>query len=198
MSVDPVATDKQFRLPLEPGRGAGFVTQKLVREGQVWVYRPTRIAQAFSGVFLYLGYAALAGALLQIGHGLLGTLAFLCAGGLFVGIGRHLRQFFSVGARFDPLTRRIGIPARAPFLPWFETGRHEMILEFGEVAEIEILEKDLFTGDTSDAINFELNLVQKDGGRVNVVSHADDTLVVSEAAVLSRMLGVPVFDGRRP
>lgn len=196
MPADRDASRRRSRRPLEHGRGAGFVTQKLVREGQNRVYRPTRIARAFANVPLYLGYAALAGALLQIGHSLLGVLAFLGAGSLFVGIGRHLHGFFSAGARFDPLGRRIEIPARPPF--WLlVAARQEMAIRFDEVAEIEILEKEIFTGNLSDAINFELNLALKDGSRINLVSHTDDALVASEAAELSRMLGVPVFDGRQ-
>ncbi|GAB4216526.1 MAG: hypothetical protein Fur007_16700 [Rhodoferax sp.] len=121
----------------------------MVSEGQAWVYRPTRTARAFANSFLYLGYAALAGALLQIGHGLLGVLAFLGAGSLFVGIGRHLWRFFSAGARFDPLGRRIEIPARPPF--WLlVAAQPEMAIGFDEVTEIEILDKEIFTGDFSD------------------------------------------------
>lgn len=125
MSADRNTKRRGTHQPLEPGRGVGFVTLKLVREGQAWAYRPTRFAWVFSAVFLYLGYAALAGALLLIRQSLLGALAFLCAGGLFVSIGRHLRRFFSDAARFDPRTRRIDIPVRPSLLPcfepWFET-----------------------------------------------------------------------------
>ena len=198
MPVDRDVSRRGSRQPLEPRPGAGFVTQKLVRDGQVWDYRPTRISRAFAGVFLYLGYATLAGMLLQIGHGsLLGALVFLCVGGLFIGLGRHLRQVFSEGARFDPLNRRIKLPARPALLPWLGSGRQEMTLKFDEVAEIEILEKDIFTGDVSDAINVELNLVLEDGGRINLVSHTDATLIMSEANLLARLPGIPVFDGRR-
>ncbi|GAB4402662.1 MAG: hypothetical protein OHK0048_20730 [Rhodoferax sp.] len=108
MPAERDALRRRTRPPLEPRQGAGFVTLHLVREEQAWVYRPTRIARAFSGVFRYLGYAALAGSLIQIAFGQwIGFLAFLGAGSLFAGIGRHLARLFSAGARFDPLARHI-------------------------------------------------------------------------------------------
>ncbi|WP_127476460.1 hypothetical protein [Sulfurivermis fontis] len=198
MPVDRDISRRRPRQPLESGRGASFVTQKLMRDGRVWEYRSTGISRAFAGVFLYLGYAALAGVPLQLGHGFLpGALAFLCAGGLFVGIGRHLRQLFSAGARFDPLNRRIEIPARPALLPWLGSGRQATMLKFDEVAEIEMLEKDIWAGDSRSIVNVELNLVLNDGGRINLVSHTDATAILSEANLLAGLLGIPVFDGRR-
>lgn len=191
------ASRRRTRPPLEPGRGAGFVTLHLVREGQAWVYRPTRIARAFFGIFRYLGYTTLAGSLIQMTFDQrIGFLAFLCAGSLFVGIGRHLARFFSCGARFDPLTRRIDIPPRPPFWPLVKE-RQAITVGFDEVAEIEIIEKDIFTGDVSDAINYELNLAFKAGKRVNLVSHTDAESIRSEAARLAGLIGVAVFDGSK-
>lgn len=197
MPAERDALRRRTRPPLEPGRGAGFITQMLVREGQALAYRPTPIARAFSGVFRYLGYAALAGSLIQIAFGQwIGFLAFLGGGSLFVGIGRHLARFFSAGVRFDPLTRRIEIPGRPPL--WLLVKERQAITRgFDEVAEIEIIKKDLFTGDISDAINYELNLVLKAGERINIVSHINDDLILQEATTLSRMIGVGVFDGRK-
>lgn len=177
---------------LEPGRGAGFPTLRLVREAEVWVYRPTGWALAFARVFLILGAAAVLGAALWLGMGLLVVLAFLGVGALFVAIGRHLLGLFRGGARFELPARRIEIPARRAFWPVFEAGRSAQQVRFDEVERIEIVEKSLITSEGSDVINHECNLVLKDGRCFNLVSHTDVEGIAQEAALLSGLLGVPV------
>lgn len=184
------------RSPLEPGSGASFPTLRLARDGTAWIYRPTLIARLFPRIFIYSGYAAIVGAVIQFGHDLLSAIGLLGGGVLFVRIGHYLLDSLKTGARFDTMSRRIDMPGSQPFWPNFQSFPDRQVVRFDQVAELEILEKEVDSIEGSNYINYECNLVLNDRRRFNLVSHPDIKLIASEAKTLARLLNVPVHDSR--
>ena len=64
---------------------------------------------------------------------------------------------------------------------------------FREVGALQLLEK-WVQGGRSSYMAYELNLVRKDGERVQVVSHGDYKKLAEDAAALSEQLRVPLWD----
>ena len=50
------------------------------------------------------------------------------------------------------------------------------------------------SGEKSSYYSYELNLVLKDAGRINVIDHGNDGVIINNAKILSRFLDVPVWD----
>lgn len=64
---------------------------------------------------------------------------------------------------------------------------------FREVGALQLLEK-WVRGGKSSYMAYELNLVRKDGERIQVVSHGDYKKLAEDAAALSEQLRVPLWD----
>lgn len=67
---------------------------------------------------------------------------------------------------------------------------------FDKIYAIQLLSEYMPGGhDTSSYLSYELNLILKDGTRVNVVDHGNRTSIVEDSKVLSRFLDVPLWNG---
>lgn len=64
---------------------------------------------------------------------------------------------------------------------------------FREIGALQLLEK-WVRGGKSSYMAYELNLVRKDGERIQVVSHGDYKKLAEDAAALSEQLRVPLWD----
>jgi hypothetical protein len=63
----------------------------------------------------------------------------------------------------------------------------------GNIHAIQIL-AEFVRGDKSSYYSYELNLVMKDGSRMNVIDHGSAIKIREDAKILSEFLGVPVWD----
>lgn len=182
--------------PLKPDDGPNFTTHHLVREGDVWRFRPTGSTVLFPRVFKAFGYLFMAVAVLTLWQSLFNSLALLCGGALAVGVGRYLAMLMATGARFDTLCRRVEIPDKATLRLPFSSEFVTTLLDFAEVSEIEIVPKRVTDSEIDDYDNYELNLVTDTGRRFNLVSHPDGDRIAREAQQLSTVLGKSVADWR--
>ena len=63
---------------------------------------------------------------------------------------------------------------------------------------VQLLSETVVWTDTALSFNsHEVNLVLKDGSRINVFDHAMEDIIRHDARLLSKYLGVPVWDALR-
>jgi hypothetical protein len=67
-------------------------------------------------------------------------------------------------------------------------------IAFDTIQALQLL-KERVSGDDSDYDSYELNLVLRDGKRVNVVDHGNLKLLRADAQQVRLMLGCPLWDG---
>ena len=171
---DPVAAKTQWT-PLVPG-GANFATHRLVQiDGTRAEMKKSGRLFLFGGVFLVVGLVVSAIGALQVGWWLtlFGTPFWLI--GLYVLWPRSIV--------FDSTARR------------FTTGKKSV--PFSTIYALQIVKERVSSSET-DFWSYELNLVLADASRINVVDHADLSLIRAHALELSGLIGCRVWDGAAP
>lgn len=191
--ADPVA--RRTTWTPASGGGASFRTKRLVACGPGrFEIRPTTQMILFGGVFIVMGLA-FGGGLAFVGRHdplSLDVLAPVAFGLLFASIGAALLYFAGKPIVFD---RQIG---------WYWKGSPTLrspgdirkLKHAGELAGIHALQliEEHVSSDDSSYESYELNLVMKNGQRVNVMDHGNRESIVADAETLARFLGVPVWD----
>jgi len=178
--------------PVKHG-GANFRTKRLMARGPGrFEVRTTWQTVAFCALFMAVGLGVGGGAMFAGGRGSSSfeALAPLLFGALFAGIGATMLYFFSRPAVFD---RQLGwywrgSPAlRAP-------GEIRRLSEATELSNIQALQvlTERVSGKSSYN-SYELNLVLKDGKRINVMDHGHEAALNADAQSLAQLLGVPVW-----
>jgi hypothetical protein len=177
--------------PVKHG-GANFRTKRLVARGPGrFEVRVTWQSIAFCALFIAVGLGVGGGALVAGGgSSSLEALVPLCFGALFAGIGAVMLYFFSRPAVFD---RQLGWywrgnpTLRAPG----EIRRLGDATELANVQALQVLTERV--SGKSSYNSYELNLVLKDGKRINVMDHGHESTLRADAQSLAQLLGVPVW-----
>ena len=177
--------------PLVPG-GANFATHclKKLSEDRV-AFRKTFTMILFALVFLLPGLAIFCGAVLanagvSLGNGIAGWPALL-GGAIFSAAGFFLLR----SARTVEFDRQCG---------WFYRGKKPTDPEASgaglllAIHALQIISEHCSGSRGSSYRSYELNLVLKDGTRVNVIDHGSISKMREDAFQLSQFLGVPVWD----
>jgi len=191
---DPLA-EKTDWSPLKPG-GANFATHRLLREGDRLEFKISPGARIFSLVFLLVGLGLLAGFAVPLVQRRPLVFREQDLGGLvglvFAAAGWFLHRHFNRPVVFD---RRSGYfwKGRIPpnQLVSREAGKDSCPLK--EIHALQIIAERV-RGDKSSYWSYELNLVRKDGRRLNVVDHGSLEVIRTDAAAAADFLQVPLWD----
>jgi len=178
--------------PVVPG-GANFTTHRLKKLSEDRVaFRKTFMMILFALVFLLPGFAifclaALANAGVSLGNGIAGWPALL-GGAIFSAAGFFLLR----SARTVEFDRQCG---------WFYKGKKPTDPEapgaglLSTIHALQIISEHCSGSRGSSYRSYELNLVLKDGTRINVIDHGSISKLREDTYQLSQFLGVPVWDG---
>ena len=194
--TDPLA--EQTEWTPAAGGGANFRTHKLVvNDTQRMTFVATVGARLFCMVFLLIGLAVTVGIpFSQMRHGKLSfsfDSIFPAAIGLvFAAIGALLLYFGTRPAVFD---KRKGFYWKGRKAPDEVFDRRELkhCTELANIHALQIVSESCHSKNGSYR-SYELNLVLKDGTRMNVVDHGNLGKLREDTATLSQFLGIPVWD----
>jgi hypothetical protein len=164
--------------PLNKG-GSSYSTHRVVetRRGLVFVrtwrnWAWTAAGLLFAGTMVFAHVVVLA-----LGRWLLGVL--LLPFSLFLGAGA-LMTLFRRAIRFDAERREVTLEGRR--------------IPFSEVRGLQLLGERVFEDETLDWDSYELNLVLRDGTRLNLVDHLSRGQLEREAQQLARLIDCEVLD----
>lgn len=199
--IPPVAhgdgvADRTDWKPLKGG-GANFRTQKLVNiSSSRMAVQATIQMKLFSGLFMAMG-AGVGGVFVYKSRAPLLSTDTLFPGGiglLFVLVGAFMLFYFTKAATFD---RARGWYWRGKARPGSD---HRMqtrkdAARLSEIHALQLISEYVSGGkDSSPYYSYELNLVMKDGSRINVMDHGNLQDIREGADRLSKFLNVPVWD----
>lgn len=193
---DPLA--EQIRWTPLKGGGSNFRTHKLFEEGGNRVgFKPTIGARIFSLIFILLGVGIPIGVgygSIQEGVGLMQfeMLFVMLFGLIFFGVGSYIFYSYSKPIVFDKISglywKGFKQPERSVSRKSLKNG-----VRINDIYALQIIEE-YISGDKKNYYSYELNLVLGNGDRVNVIDHGNRQKLRSDADVLSKFLGKPVWD----
>lgn len=196
---DPFAAQVEWT-PLVGG-GRRLRTHDLVhRPPERWEFRPT------VGIWVLSAFLVLCGVGLvtlvyvfevdPAGPGELDpTLVAHLVGLMFVVAGLGTAYLGSTPIVFD---RELGAYWRGRLRPGAQPASHRSYTPLREIYALQIISERIYEETMADSRSYELNLVLRDGRRVHVVDHDDGERLRADAAELSRVLSVPVWDATSP
>ncbi len=190
---DPIATQTEWKSACRGG--ANFRTFKLVRVNPHRIkFRTTFGALLFALIFLVPGLGLVVLIIWESYLTAFTTELMVVAGlGLiFAGVGGYLLYRQILPIVFD---EQIG-------LFWKKHKPRETVVIDGVTEDCVHLEfihalqivAEFISGKNSNYYSFELNLVLKNGKRINVIDHSNKKKIDCEAKILSEFLNVPVWD----
>lgn len=175
---------------------SNFQTHKLVQVNpNRFEFKPTIGSRIFSAIFMIAGIAVPV-IFLNIPEQsgdqppLLGIIAF---GSVFFAVGAGMYYYQSSPIVFDKLEGCYWKGRKKPDHN-FGTEHTKKLCRIRSIYAVQILKK-FVSGNKSSYHCYEINLVMKNGDRLNVVAHAGEKAMKNHAAELGRFLGVPVWDG---
>ena len=195
-SDDPISKITRWN-PAKSG-GANFLTHYLVEISSSRLEFKASVGAKFFSLFFILMGAGIAYTFItksistgEFGYNMETILpSTIC--GVFVVAGILLYYFFTIPIVFD---KNKGIFWKARKSPGKLVDKKllKCSLEFGNIHAIQLVAECL---DDSDGVyeSYEMNLVLKNGDRVNVVDHGDDEQIREDANKLSLFLKKPVWD----
>lgn len=193
---DPLAMTIQWT-PAKSG-GTNIRTHKLVLiDFNRMEFRSTWGALLFYSVFFLAGLGIMIGfwvSAINSGTSLLNTdflIPFLF-GLLFAGAGVALYYFGAKPVVFDKRSGYFWKCWKAPDKA-FNPNAMDEYTPLSDVHALQLL-SELVRGDKKSYLSYELNLVLKDGSRVNVVDHGSQVKLREDTQTLSDFLGKPVWD----
>lgn len=166
--------------PLVPG-GETLSTHKLVESSNGLVMRKSWGTWYLGGIGLFIGAPLVVVGVFASLPTPSCSSAFTVCFGLFFSWG-GLRYLLPRAIRFDAQQREVSIEGRR--------------VPFADIAALQLLEERVEGEDVSFS-SFELNVVLRDGSRLNVVDHAKDGQIRAEATKLAALLDCPVLDGHQ-
>jgi hypothetical protein len=193
---DPVAMRTEWN-PAKGG-GASFCTHKLVTvNSNRMEFRASIGAKLFYLVFLIAGLGvmfAFSGAKLSSGGFAfdMETIMPLSIGLIFSCVGGCLLYFGTAPIVFDKRRGYFWKGRKSPA----EVSDKRSLKHFAQLDEIHALQliSEYCSGDKSSYYSYEMNIVLKDGQRINVVDHGKQSKLKDDAGVIAGFLGVPVWD----
>lgn len=197
---DPIAMQTEWT-PAKKG-GASFRTHKLVNVDSFRMeFRPSAGAKAFYGLFLVIGIGVLVGffvsglpgrAMSMGGMFALPLLVPMIVGVVFTITGGAMLYYAASPRVFD---KRRGVFWRGRSTPYgaLTRGGNKDSADFEDIHALQIVSEHI-RSDKSSYYSYELNLVLRNGSRINVVDHGDVDALREDARTLSDFLGKPVWD----
>lgn len=189
---DPLAIEIDW-LPLKAG-GANFKTKSLVKiSSSQYRYQLSTGGKLFLGIFAAIGLGVLSVVLFMSLSGDLSNVGFLGFFGLiFTGVSFFMYKIMAVPVTFDASLGMIWKGKKSPKLSGNQQQNFDLMY-FNDVHALQILSERVRSKNGS-YLSYELNLVFKDGKRVNVVDHGKQSQILIDAETLSQLLGKPVWD----
>ncbi len=193
---DPIAMQTGWT-PAKGG-GANFRTHKLVEANSNRLeFRSSIGAKLFYFIFFIVGMGLLIGfSAYRVSSGEFSadvdTLIPLLLGLVFAVVGGCMLYFGTAPIVFDKQKGSFWKGRKAPN----EVLDRKVLKDFAELDEIHALQliSEYCRGDKSSYYSYELNLVCKDGKRINVVDHGNQNKLRDDAQTLSAFLERPVWD----
>lgn len=207
--VDPASFDDPVALQAEwtPAKrgGSNFCTHKLRRiNPSRCEFKMTAGAMLFSVLFLAVGVGVLIAAVVMLGvkgpsELLLPLLMMTVLGLVFSAVGASVLVSQSAPTVLDT---KLGLCWKGREDPRMVAARDKMklCLSLDEVHAIQLIsERCRSSGNngTHSYYSYELNLVRHDGSRVNLVDHGNAKRIRQDANLLSKHLGIPLWDAAR-
>jgi len=184
-----------FQPLLEPGSG-NYVTHTLRETPERLEYRPATGVLIEIGILLLIGCVLAGyGAFCWYTDGLMDAIVPLVGGGIFLSGGKSLGlRFLRKKAVFDreagAFWRGKGNPARL-----LDPSRLDGYTPFGAIKAVQLLSLRIPSPDGQGAtrFNYEMNLLRKDGTRVNVINLPRRVRLLRDAEKIAAFLNVPVI-----
>lgn len=190
-SDDPVAS----RISWKPLRHQGNLrrTRRLVRTGlHRCEFCATAVSLSLAGVFILAGAVIFFWPFWHGGFRLDKMTAMIYLWGVaFVLAGIYSLYTVMTPIVFDHQTGAFWVGRGEPNADGFSR-RAKRFVELEEIHALQLVSE--FNFESSGFRSFELNLVLKDGERINVADHADQDGIRDDAAKLGVFLGIPVWD----
>lgn len=193
---DPVAQATDWK-PVRPG-GASFKTYHLVQDSpQCISFRATRSAQFFYGLFMLVGFGIACWVAYDlwdpspdpIEWGLLFPLFLSC---VFGGVGAVMLVVGTHPILFDKTSGWFWKGRRKP-TEVFDANELKQAARLTEIHALQVIRFFSRSGRGPGFQSYELNLVLKDGRRIEIVNHAKWESLETEVRQLSQFLGCPVW-----
>ena len=193
---DPIAMQTQWT-PAKGG-GASFRTHKLEQiDMNILVFKASAGAMLFYSIFMIMGITAMV--VFPLASSQSGGFDFnielimpCLIGMVFVVIGGGLFYFGTKPIVFDKYKGYFCKGRRVPDQVYSGISTKD----FTRLSNIHALQliSEYCRGNKSSYYSYELNLILKDGKRINVVDHGNPEKLREDAQTLSGFLGVPVWD----
>lgn len=193
---DPVAEQTSW-MPAKKG-GANFRTRNLIMVTPNRIeFRASLAAKIFFGCFLLGGMGFAVGA--SISHFSPGTFPFnpdtlvpLLAGLGFAIVGGFLLYFGTAPVVFDK-SRGLFWKGRKARDGVFDSDSQKHFAGLEDIHALQLI-SEYCRGSKRSYYSYELNLVLRNGRRINVIDHGDCEKLREDAQTLSQFLGKPVWD----
>ena len=196
---DPLAMSIQWT-PIKGG-GSNFGTHKLVEKSpNEAVFQATLGAKLFSFAFIFAGVSVPVFTLVPFQDDPVGNpvgmseILFISLFGLvFAGVGIFMLRSYIKPVKFDKMNGYFWKGWKAP--QPYNSG-NEQLKDAVRLVDIHALQviSEYIRGDKKSYYSYELNLVLKNGERVNVIDHGNKNKVIEDANRLANFLGKPVWN----
>lgn len=183
--------------PLKSG-GSNFKTHKLVLVNNDRIeFKSSMGAKLFYGIFIIVGFGAMiAFSYPKIESGDFGlnmeSMMPLLIGLAFSIIGGVLMYFGTTPIVFDKRNKSFWKGRKSPNRV-YDKKELKVFTKLENIHAIQLI-SEYISGNKSSYYSYELNLVLKDAGRINVIDHGSEGAIRNNAQILSRFLDVPVWD----
>ena len=192
---DPVAMKAEWS-PIEHS-GSSFCTHELISLGPDRIeFRPTIGLKLFLWSFLLTGFGVVTYFAFQnypFGHNELGLESYLplIVGIIFVGAGAYYLRTTTLPIVFDK-NKHYFWKGKNPPGNISENASTKIWCDLNDVYALQII-SEFCSGSKSSYFSYELNIVLKDGHRINIVDHGNKARIDMDARTLSVFLKVPLW-----
>lgn len=203
-SFDPAKFNDDVAMKTEwsplKGGGSNFQTHKLIEINyNRFEFKSTLGAKMFSLIFLTVGIVMP----VIFGMDMIQTRAdlftsdflfILLFGLIFTSVGGWMFYSYAKPVIFDKAKGMYWKDWKAP-TRYLAEGNEDDSSRISNIYALQII-PELVRSDNKSYVSYELNLIMRDGSRMNVVDHGDPIQLREDAEKLSEFLGVPVWDAR--
>ena len=194
---DPLAASIDWS-PQKRG-GTNFHTHRMVAVGSHRMeFRPTTGAKLFSGLFMTVGFGFPL-IFLTVGsdspdmESFWGVLGILLFGAVFAGVGGWIYYSMAKPRVFDKYSSMYWKGHKKPDFIYRPEDEKSAAM-FSTIHALQII-REYVKSDKSSYYSYELNLVLKDGRRLNVIDHGNKNEILNDARELGEFLDIPVWIG---
>jgi hypothetical protein len=193
---DPVAAQTDWS-PANGG-GSSFTTHTIAKVSPYRIeFQASGGAKVFSMIFSLMGIGTIFGfSFFHFSNGTfsisLGAVAPLLFGIIFFFIGAGLFYYFTTPIVFDKKKAFFWKGRKDPYDD-FVINTVKDFARLDEIHAIQVVPEN-YRGNNVSYRSYELNLVLKDGRRINVVDHGNESRLREDALTLSRFIEKPVWD----